>query len=43
MSAAENVADMLERRKSYLLNNRIVMNTQRVSCGQPRKVKVWYK
>jgi len=36
----ESAAVLLERRRSYIISNRIVVNSQRVAFGQPKTSKV---
>ena len=36
------ISEIIERRRSYLLGNRIIINPPRVTIGQPRNVKVIY-
>lgn len=40
MADAGEISAMLERRRSYIVSNRIVLNPHRVTFGQPRNTKV---
>ena len=39
---ASEISAMFERRRSYILSNRIIVNPHRVTFGQPRNVKVLF-
>ena len=40
MNEFEAVTEMIERRKNYILSNRIVMNENRAGQKVPRKIRV---